>query len=360
MAATLAPFRVKLWDIGANRGRGSQVAVIDDASDIGVSAYANEGGEMFFTLPMNHPQIGEVSPWLRHYEVSRRNTSGIYEPVGVGLIDDYEATENEVIVYGRDYLSLFDLSISFATTSYTSQTFTSIITDQLSNAIYWLTSPNDGVARSIVLGTVSSTSETTTVLTSYQPRLEFIRSLCDILASDDSTRPIVSVTRSSPFTVTWGANVGSDKNDLRLEYGGNVNGFRFNPGFSDFATQGSGIGQKREGATVLFSSQTYASIPTYGTIQRATVFIDIINQAALDRKVKRYARDLGTTNRNLSLRIRSGALSPVGFEIADSLPVVIDRGFVQLNALFTCWGWEWTGKKNGSEDLFLDLLPKRT
>ena len=276
--AKLAPFRIRLWDIDAsNRGRGNQVAFIDDAKDIGVSAYANEGGEMFFTLPWNHPQVDQVQPWLRHYEVSRYDIdSGTYSAIGNGLIDDFDATENEVIVYGRDYLSLFDVSISGATQSYSSATYTSIIQDELSLAINQPLFTDKSVTNFITLGSIQSTSETTTVLTSYQSRLEFIRQLCEILASDDSTRPIIKVSRSSPFTVTFETNAGSDKEHVPLEYGGSINGFRFNPGFSDFATRGYAVGQQREGANLLFSNQPYASGATYGLIQRSTVFLDLL------------------------------------------------------------------------------------
>lgn len=361
--ASLAPFRIRLWDMDtSDRSRGSVVATIDDAKDVGVSAYANEGGEMFFTLPMNHPAIGEISPWQRHYQVARLDVqTGTYSAIGVGLIDDYDATDNEVVVYGRDYLSLFDVSISGATQSYTNATYSSIIQAELSLAIFQPSYTNKSVSRHIALGTISSTAETTTVLTSFQSRLEFIRQLCEILASDDSTRPIVKVSRSEPFEVTWGANEGSDKEDIRLEYGGVVNGFRFNPGFADFATFGYAIGQKREGANLLFSTQEYAASSIWGIIQKSTVFLDVVNQTALDRKTKRFARDLGKLNKNLSLRIRSGAIAPVtGWDIADSVRVVINRGLVSLNDLYTVWGWEWTGMKDGSEDLFLDLLPKAT
>ena len=359
----LSPFRVRLWDIASStRDRANQVAVIDDAADIGVSAYANEGGEMFFTLPTNHPQIAQIQPWLRHYEVSRLDVStGDYSAIGVGLIDDYDASEDEVIVYGRDYLSLFELSISAANTSYTNATYSSIITDQLSQAIFAPSVTTKSVTRHIALGTISSTSETTTVLTSYQSRLEFLRELLLIMSSDDSTRPIIKVSRTSPFTVTFEGNAGADRNDVRLEYGGSVQGFGFNPGFGEFATYANGIGQKREGAALLFSTQVYADPNTYGVIGRAQVFLDVVDQAALDRRVKRYARRIGTANKNLSLRLGSGKVAPVtGWDIADSVPVVIDRGLVDINALYTIWGWEWIGKKNGSEDLFLDLLPKQT
>lgn len=359
--STLAPFKVKLWDINASdRSRGTLKAIIKDARDIGVSSYANEGGEMFFTIPWNHPQIAEIKPWERHYEVSRLNrSSDTYDVVGVGLLDDLSATPNEVVVYGTDYLSLFDLSISGSNTSYTSQSIGTIIQAELSAAIFQPTETDKSVTRHLTLGSIDTTTTTTTVLSSLQSRLEFIRQVIDIYQSDSSVRPIVSVTRSAAFTVSFTSNKGSDQTATRLEYGGLIQDFLYDPGFANFGTHAWAIGQKRDGATVLTSHQTFASGATYGIIQKATLFIDVVDQTALNNKTKRFARDIGTVGKNLALALRVHGLGPWEWgELADSLPIVIDRGLVQLNALYTVWGQEWIGKADGSEELFLSILPK--
>jgi hypothetical protein len=355
-------FVVSLYDIDAtDRSRESVKAYITDAKDIGVSSYANEGGEFFMTLPWNHPQIAEVQPWLRHYEVNRWNGAA-YDVVGVGMVDEFDAVKDEVIVYGRDYLSLIDASISGANNSHVSSLIGTIVSYELSQAIHNPTiTTGVSVSKFLTTGTIDATSTTVTLLTSYQPRLQFIRQVLQVLQSDSSVRPIVSVTRSSPFTISFNENAGTDRNNLRLEFGGLLNDFRYVPGFADFGTRGYAIGQKREGASLLFSNQTFASESTYGLIQKATVFLDIVDQASLDRKVKRYARDLGTIGKNVAIALRVGQLGPYdGYEIADSIPIYINRGIVSLNALFTVWGLEWIGKKDGSEDLFLNAVPKET
>ncbi len=357
-------FRVKLWDIdtAGDRDRNTLKAVIDDAKDIGVSAYANQGGEMFFTIPWNHPAVSQIVPYQRHYEVSRMNSSGTYDVVGVGLLDDYDSDENEVVAYGSDYLSLFDLSISGANTTYTSNFIGTIITTELSAAIFQPGfTAGDSVTRHITLGHIDATTQTVTVLTSFQPRLQFIQQLIDIWQSDSSVRPIIGVTRDEPFTVSFSANSGVDQTTRNFEWGGLVNGFRYKAGFGSFGTRAYGIGQKREGASVLFSIQSYANLTTYGLIQKMGLFIDIVNQAALDRKVKRLARRNGQPDKNVALALRVGQLGPWewgGF--GDSVPVKINRGLVQLNSLYTVWGQEWTGNRDGSEDLFLSLALKET
>lgn len=359
--SSLPPFKVKLWDIAAaDRGRGNLKAIIRDAKDIGVSSYANTGGTAFFTIPWNHPQVNEIVPWQRHYEVSRLNRqAGTYSVIGVGLLDEYDATPDEVIVYGIDYLSLFDLSISGSNTSYNNTLIGTIIQAELTGAINQPGATAKSVTKFLTTGTIDATSQTVTVLTSYQARLQFVHQLIDIWQSDSSVRPIVNVSRSSPFTLTFSSNAGSDKNATRFEYGSTVNDFRYVPGYADFGTEAWGIGQKREGASLLFSNQHYADEAVYGIIQKATVFIDVVNQAALDRKLKRFARNIGTVGKKLSLALRIGGVGPWEWgELADSVPVVIDRGLAQVNGLYTVWGQEWIGKRDGSEDLFLSILPK--
>lgn len=357
-----AKFVVTLKDMGATRGPNATKAIITDARDIGVSSYANEGGEMFFTLPWNHPQISEVQPWLRHYEVKRYNSNtSAYDVVGVGVLDDYEATANEVVVYGRDYLSLFDMSISSSNFSYTNMDLGTIVQNTVTQAIVQGSATAKPPLNFLTVGTIETTGQTATLLTSFQQQLQFCRQVIEIWQSDSSVRPILSVTRSSPYTVSFLKNAGSDKNDRKFSYGGLINDFRYSPGYASFLTRISAIGQKREGASLLFSQQVYADEQSYGILNGTGVFFDIVNQAALDRKTKRAARRAGTIGKQLGMILRSEGVGPWEWgELADSIPVSISRGIVAVDGLYTVWGQEWIGKADGSEDLFLSILPKET
>jgi hypothetical protein len=317
---------------------------------------------MFFTLPQNHPSIAECAPWLRHYEVKRWNAHvSDYEVVGIGLLNDYDADEDEAIIYGIDSLALFDSSISAANTSYTSTDIGTIMQTELSTAINAPGATAKTVSRHIALGTIQTTGQTVTVLTSYQSRLQFCQQLIDIWQSDSSVRPILSVTRSSPITVSFQSNAGTDRTALQFIYGGIVNEFRYSPGFDDFATRVNGIGQKRDGATLLFSTGIYANEQTYGIIQSARVWIDVVDQTALDKKTKRAARNAGTVGKHVSLGLRINTVGPWEWgELGDSISITINRGITNISGLYTVWGQEWIGKADGSEDLFLSVLPKET
>lgn len=84
--------------------QGTPVAVITDARDIGVQLYANDGGSMFFTLPVDHPVLPLIDPLNQHYVVQRWNGSS-YDTIQSGFITDYDASANEVVINGVDYMT---------------------------------------------------------------------------------------------------------------------------------------------------------------------------------------------------------------------------------------------------------------
>lgn len=369
----MTQFRVSLWDTsGTDRGRGNLVAVIDDALNPGVQTVANDAGLAFFTLPYNHPQIGQVvdsatmSPLLRHYEVARIAADGTSSVVGVGLLDDYDHTANEVVIYGRDYLSVLETTITASKQSYSSQTIGGILTSQLSTNTIGaaITEPNSRLGF-FGLGTIDATTTTLPLIyTSFEPRLHFIRSVIAIWAADASVRPLISASRSSPWQFTFQQNAGSDKSDVRLEWGGNVTAFHYKPGWGMMRTGFDVVGQKRDGASVLYSEQTTSQIsqPTYGWIHEGQVFIDITDQTALDQRARRAVRLSKNRGAAIALTLRSGSLAPWdGYDLMDSVPVYIKRGLVNLTGdLHTIWGLTWKGKPDGSEELSLILQPKMT
>lgn len=359
-----AKFRVTLYDYNAStRGPNTIKAIFDDAKFIGVSDYANDGGDFFMTIPWNHTYASEIKPWERHYRVSRI-ADGVESTIGRGVINDFDATESEIVVYGQDYLSLLATTISGSNTSYTSQTVGAIITDQLSSA----RAEANSWVNFISIGSIDATTTTIPLaLTSYQERLEFLRDIIRIHVADTSVRSQLYVTRDPPYQFVFNQNRGSDCNLLRLGWGRQINRFSYQPGYADLRTRIAAIGQKREGASLLFSQQTYASESTYGWIASGRVFIDIVNQSALDRKTKAEARRASQLGAPLfvlsSTTYGTDNLAPwSGYELCDSVPVYLQRGdLINITgSLFTIWGQEWTGYEDGHEDLFLHLEPKLT
>jgi hypothetical protein len=104
-------FRLTIWDFSISGWRGTQKAVVYDASDIGVEEHANDVGSAFWTLKNDHPQISEFVPLERHYEIARWNDSIAtprWEFVGAGVINDFNATEYETVFAGIDYKAVMN------------------------------------------------------------------------------------------------------------------------------------------------------------------------------------------------------------------------------------------------------------
>jgi hypothetical protein len=104
-------FRLTIWDFSISGWRGTQKAVVYDASDIGVEENANDVGSAFWTMKNDHPQISEFVPLERHYEIARWNDSIAtprWEFVGAGVINDFNATEYETVFAGIDYKAVMN------------------------------------------------------------------------------------------------------------------------------------------------------------------------------------------------------------------------------------------------------------
>lgn len=104
-------FRITLWDFNASGWRGTQKAVVYNASSIGVEEKANDVGSAFWTLANDNPQIAEFVPLERHYEIARWNQDAStprWEFVAAGILNDYSATEFETTFAGLDYKSVMN------------------------------------------------------------------------------------------------------------------------------------------------------------------------------------------------------------------------------------------------------------
>jgi len=107
--STTKSFRIILWNVSSTGWRGDQKAVVFDAKDIGVEEHANDTGSAFWTLASDHPQLAEFVPLERHYEISRWSPDrDRWEFVGAGMINDYVASDTEVVYSGLDYKALLN------------------------------------------------------------------------------------------------------------------------------------------------------------------------------------------------------------------------------------------------------------
>jgi hypothetical protein len=368
-----APFRITLWDMtGAGRGRGSVKAVISDAKYIGCSSHLNQGGEMFFTLPYNHPQIAECDPLNRHYRVDRWDEEdAVYRTVGSGILQDYSATDNETVFFGVDYLGVLNQTITDATgasagstVTYNDKTISHIFQAEMSAA---KNQANSRLGFIEVEATINASATTYDFFTAGEQRTNFLSDISSIAQSGATSKVFFGnriESASQPYNYFFlDMNYASTPNNsLRLVYGANVKRFSYSPNFRSLRTRAIVIG------TTIFNGivpqkiwspvATSALASTYGVIDRVDLQQDIISQAAAS---SRAAYNLYQSSPDklqaISVSVVDGSIIPFkNYKIGDDIRVVINRGNVNIDANLTIRGQEWVGREDGSEEISFEFF----
>jgi hypothetical protein len=376
-------YRVILWDMeSTKRGRNKIKAIIHDAKAIGVSSYLNDAGEVYFTLPYNHPQISEIKPLERHYRVDRFDEeAGQYRAIGQGIIEDYEATPDEVIVYGIDYMNVLNKTIttpSTTTYSYVSKTFEFIYQDQMTQAINE-TGSRLGFIRTTAgtswsyQGTkplvINSATNTYRVFTGGEPRMGFLSNMANIAMEGTTNKvvfgnPLESDTESyDTFFCDMKYSQGVN-DDTVLEYGSNVKSFSYSPNYRRLRTRYRIVATNSDsisGVTNIWSAlQTNALTPvsTYGVIEEVQAIENLKSQEAADaRAAFQLYRSGPNFIRSFSLSVVDGSLIPFKrYKIGDDIRVRISRGIISLDTNITLTGQRYVGNVDGSEQIFFEFI----
>lgn len=385
----------------SGRAPGDIVAIIHDAKSIGASEFHNSGGELFFTLPNNHPQIAAILPKRTHYSLEMYRTEGWTE-VASGWIEDLDDTSSpqETIFTGRDYVAKFadlyderfnpdqapDMEAQIypedasgaGGSKYVDKRIDVIVADQIDRAI---TAPNSPVGF-LTRGILDAMPETLTIYCTLKERLEFIAGLIDSHRQDTGRRTRFMVNRyktwntPTSYSSEWRAEViqnpGEERPDIRFEFGGMLQGYRVIP-FSDFSTRVLGIGQTFNGLRLEYTVQpvpppsgespTYWE-DTYGRQTTLNFWQDIIDLNDLKRRALRLAVKSGAVGKQLGLGLRVDAWGVKdGWDICDSVPVVINDGVVDTATMggdgyWTIWGWALVINDDGHSECVLTVLPK--
>lgn len=386
-------YRIILWETNTtDRGRGNIAAVIHDAKNVGVSSYLNEGGEMFFTLPYNHPQISECVPLERHYRVDRFDEeAGRYVAIGQGLLEDYEATENETVFYGLDYMMVLQKTITTPTTTtlvtYNDKTFASIYQSEMTQAISSANSRLGFVSVALATSSAQNTwnhytavplvinSATTTydIFTGGEQRGSFLTNVANIAMEGTTNKIIFGNTLESDTELyngffcdmNWSPTVNTN---VLLEYGGNVKSFSYSPNFRSLITRAQVIATSiinGVSPTKIWSSvatSTLAPVSTYGIIEAVFIEQDMATQATVDNKAKyRLYQSSPDKIKSISIAVKDGSIIPFKrYKLGDDIRVVINRGNVSLDTNLTLRGQRYIAATNGTEELWFDFFPRDT
>lgn len=400
-----------------SRGPGTIRAIISDAQNIGVSEYASSPGEMFFTLPLNHPQLSECLPYQRHYRVEQWKR-GEWVTRSEGLLHDVNISTNDVIVSGWDYLGLLALSVEGATQPDSEENIDAplhrdddevdgdghplpagskyievdiakpkgpeaavaadpldrgIIDDQITRAIEEPDSPVGWIE----LGEVQAMPEPTTIYSAFVQRLDFIRGLIDAYQQGTGSRSRIVARRDRAdgdrmkFDVL--ADSGVDRPELRLEYGSSLQGFEIIT-FGDFATKVYGVGHRSLNVKPLYVQKTAPGMDeqVWGSIAKTALWQDVADTSDLTRRVLQQVADVSRIGKRVALAIRVRGLDVKDrWDITDSIPLAVDRGPVTTRFWFpdtedanmvlswwTIWGYEWRVSPDGHDELVLVVRPR--
>jgi len=367
-------FRIRIYGHGANHAPGPLRAEIYDAASVGASEYYNSPGEFFFTLPATHPQIAGIEPFQTHFSLELYRGEG-WKPILNGLMVDFDADEDEVVFYGMDYLGClallsderFDLALPDKPVEqgggkYVDDTVQYVITDQLNRVKTGVNNP----LRFINVGDISSLmTEKITIHATFKERLGFISGLIDSHRAGTGRRTRLICQRNADSSFTWRViNGGLDRPNIRLEYGGLIQGFQVVP-FGEWGTKVHGIGRTPEGIKPSYALEPAPGIDeaVWGAFPRINMWPDIIDQNDLIRRTKQAAINVGKVGKRIALGIRVDALDiKDGWDICDSIPVTIKRGVVDTtrygSGYWTIWGWSWVSYPDGHTDTNLTILPR--
>lgn len=381
-------YRVILWDMTSTKARNTIKAIIHDAKNVGVSSYLNEGGEMFFTLPYNHPQISECVPLERHYRVDRFDEEdGRYITLGQGILEDFEATPDETIFYGLDYMGVLSKTITTPTTTatvtYDNKTFSAIYIDQMTQVVNQTNSRlgfiqfranSTGWSHLLQQPLVINTSATTyDIFTGGESRLSFLTNVANIAMEGTTTKIVFGNTLESETelynTFFCDMNFASaPNNDLVLEYGSNIKSFSYSPNYRQLLTRALVVATSIYNAvspTKIWSAvATNASAPTstYGVIEAAFIEQNLISQSEANKKASyRLYQSSPEKIKSISLAVTDGSIIPYKrYKLGDDIKVRIKRGSVNVDTYLTLRGQRYIGNTNGTEQLWFDFFPRDT
>lgn len=374
-----APWRLVIKAMGALRGPGATVAVIEDAKNVGASEMYNSPGELHFTLPVDHPQISAIEPKQTHYSVEFRQGDGWHE-VFAGLMWDFDATDTDVVFYGIDYLSLLDQMIDerydpsnpnkpsekggsyYVTNGKNSISY--IVRDQLTKARALPDSP----VGFITVGAIATMSATLQVYSTYTPVLQFITGLLDSHRNGQNKRTRLRVRRTNVggYEFIVQDNPGQVRDNLRMRYGELVQGYRVVAFGDQWATRVAGIGRAKDGIKVMYEQKKAAGISegTWGRFTRVQLFDGVSDPADFARRIQQATIAGSKLGRNVGLGLRSGVLQPKdGYDICDNFPISIEHGSVSTAAFgsgyWTCVGITWqVSAQDGKQDTTLSFQPR--
>lgn len=376
-----SPVRIVIRAMGPNRGPAAVKAIIYDAQHIGASKVANDVGEIYFTIPTMHPQAQEIEPLQRHYALEFYR-GGNWMPLFEGVIVDMDATEDEVVFYGLDYIGLLSKNVetAFFTTDqpekgiddggskYIDKTISYVVKDQLQRGHDQADSPLgfinvEAQGSSTLMEAITSK---VTINAAFRERLPFILGLIQSAKQGTGNRSRLWPERLADGSYQWRFknNAGATRDNLALRYGELIQGFRIVV-LGQWAAKVYGVGRITNEIKPRFKSASAPGIDTniWGNLTMPAVWQDLIDENDLQRRVKQLAMEMGKFGKSVALGLRVSGIEVFdGWDLLDSIPLEIQRGAVDTtrygSGYWTIQGVEYRLEPDGHDELTLAVKPR--
>lgn len=372
-----APWRIKIKGLGTSRGPGLLLAVFEEAKNVGASVVYNSPGELHFTLLKDDPQLSVVEPRQTHYALEFYAGNGWVEKFA-GVIWDVDATENDVVIKGIDYLALFDTivderydplkpnkSYTAGGSFYSNVSISTVVSDQLTRA-HGLT---DSWVGFISIGSIATMNEKVTVYSTMQSTLSFIAGLIDShrQGTGKRTRMKVVKTTAGGYQVQIVDDPGQIRNDLGLYYGELVQGYRVIVFGDGWANVQHVVGRNREGSKVVYETISgkpfQPSTSIYGRVATVAVMDGVQDQNDLARRGLQAAIHSAKLGKNIALGLRVQNLAPLaGWDITDVFPVKIDDGGINTDnfgsGFWAAYAYAWEATDIGEQSGIITFMPR--
>lgn len=356
----------------ATFGRDTLDGVIGDALSVGWSWYSRYPANCYFTLRQNSVHNSRILPLRTHIQITYVNdATGYSAVVFTGRLNEPDESGEDVVWTAWNYLAELSLSRTGYRTLYQNKLLgTQIASPEWTAA----KAASSSLFGHVVTGTFEDplgTDGVTPIKTDARfgvidvPRLLLMFDLTEIGRANTVNNVTFGISRTSPFTFSFRKNAGAAITSKALIYPGIVRDFRHVPGFSSLRNDLATIGTSAGGGATEIVKVNAGSMLDYG--RRQDVFAiktlaGVVGAAteadAQNAITERAVKEATQLSRNVSVDVRADLFEPFdGWDIEDTIPVVIARGRTNIDATYRIVGARGIMDEQGYHPTILLQLP---
>lgn len=341
-----AKYRVQVWDAtGTGFAPGNLLAEFENAKNVGWADYLNDVPEAFFTINQDDPKTAVLRAHKDdpcHVLVYRDD-----DLVHGGLMGEWDANEDDVIVFSYGYLAVLFLLVTAWNLEYTNAQIDTIVSDAWTRAKTTLTS---SLVAWVTTGTIeapatTSGGSTAIVLPTYRlfyKRILFVlRELAALAVGNTTNSPVFEITPSGTFNFWKNRGVARD---LLWTYGdGKVQGYHENNAPIHRRNDLLTVGMNPNDVLLRREVDNSSDITAKGRRQEPLFFSWVRDSTELERAGDFRAALSIRGSIDLTVRFYPNRLVPAGatgagFALADTVNLHIVRGVTDVEDAFQVIG----------------------